>query len=515
MVESAAPDPGEQLAAAIAAGDAERIVEILMGNVWYFFTHDYRALQQAAATLSDEMLERHPVLRLAHPLGGVLARTGRPIDPSEFDELLASDDPTTVGLFLMIQGLASRANGDTAAAVRSARRLEDWIRQTEFAASAQHDGPLWLFHHQIGSTYLVAGDTLNALRQLGVSRQIGVASGSVDAQRGAAGRIAIAHAVRGSLAVAEKSLAEALALPGSAAAYASAAYGTERAAAALISVERLAPDADDRIAELDAIDNFEIIWPFELLAKARLALGRQQPSEALELATISAATHRVQAGSFAADVLDSLTIEALLALGDLSGADRVAASSSARGPLTRIAAVQASIHRGELTQAQEDLRYLGTRPTLSPLQRAQLAVFTVRLDALRGGQVSSHLAEEFAAAVTRQGYRRLATTMPATVVPLIRSRLSPATETAFDAATADLAFADSAGSITRALTESERRVLDALVLHETVADIAAALHVSPNTVKTQLRSLYRKIGATTRADAVAVGSRMLSSQHGG
>ena len=514
MAETDEPGPGEQLAQAVARADAEGIVEILMRNVWFFFTHDYRALQEATATLPDDVLERYPVLRLAHPLGGVLARTGRPIDSAEFDALTTGSDPTTVGLFLMIQGIAARAGGDTTGAVRLARRLEDWVRQNEFAASARNGGPLWLFHHQIGSTYLIAGDTLNALRQLGVARQIGLATGSADAQRGAAGRIAVTHAVRGSLDEADKALAESRALPTSAAAYASAADGTEHAAAALISVERLAPDADERIAELDAIDNFEIIWPFELLAKARLALARHQPSAALELVTIAAATHRVQAGSFAADVLDATSAEALLALGDISGATRITASSGTRGLLTRIAAVQASIHHGDLTQAQADLRYLGSRPALSPLQRAQLAALAARLDALRSGQVSPHPAETFATAVTKLGYRRLATSMPTTVVPLIRSRLSPESAAAFDAATADLVFAGSAGSITRALTDGERRVLGALTHHETVADIAAALHVSPNTVKTQLRSLYRKIGVTNRADAVAIGSRM-AGQHSG
>ncbi|AYG02318.1 helix-turn-helix transcriptional regulator [Gryllotalpicola protaetiae] len=514
MAETDEPDPGEELAQAVADGDEERIVAILMGNVWYFLTHDYRALQDAAATLSDEMLERHPVLRIAHPLGGVLVRTSRPFDPSEFDALTATGDPTTVGLFTMIQGIALRAGGDIAAALRSFRRLEDWIRQSEFAGSAQHDGPLWLFHHQIGSTFLMAGDTLGALRQLGVARQIGISSTSGGAQRSAAGRIAVAYAVRGSLGEAERSLAEALALPSPTAAYASAAFGTERTAAALLSVERLAEDADERIAELDAIDNFEIIWPFELLARIRLALGRQQPSEALELVTVASATHLVQEGSFASDLVDATRIEALLALGDISGAERAASASSSRGPLTRIAAAQASVHRGDLAEAQEDLRYLGTRAALSPMQRAQLAALAARLEALRGGQVSPHLAEEFAASVTRQGFRRLATTMPATVVPLIRARLSPSAAAAFDAATADLHFAGPAGSITRALTESERRVLEALVAHETVADIAAALHVSPNTVKTQLRSVYRKIGVTNRADAVAVGSRLATATYG-
>ena len=37
-----------------------------------------------------------------------------------------------------------------------------------------------------------------------------------------------------------------------------------------------------------------------------------------------------------------------------------------------------------------------------------------------------------------------------------------------------------------------------------VNDIAARLHVSANTVKSQRRSLYRKLGASTREEALAI-----------
>ena len=53
------------------------------------------------------------------------------------------------------------------------------------------------------------------------------------------------------------------------------------------------------------------------------------------------------------------------------------------------------------------------------------------------------------------------------------------------------------------LTRSELIVLENLSLDATLEEIAAKLWVSRNTVKTQLHSVYRKIGVSTRADAVA------------
>lgn len=53
------------------------------------------------------------------------------------------------------------------------------------------------------------------------------------------------------------------------------------------------------------------------------------------------------------------------------------------------------------------------------------------------------------------------------------------------------------------LTRREKLVLAHLSEDVTLEEIAAELYVSRNTVKSQVRSVYRKIGVSTRADAVA------------
>lgn len=52
------------------------------------------------------------------------------------------------------------------------------------------------------------------------------------------------------------------------------------------------------------------------------------------------------------------------------------------------------------------------------------------------------------------------------------------------------------------LTPRESVVAQRLRSSLSIADIAAGLHVSPNTLKSQLRSLYAKLGVTTRVEAV-------------
>jgi LuxR family maltose regulon positive regulatory protein len=56
------------------------------------------------------------------------------------------------------------------------------------------------------------------------------------------------------------------------------------------------------------------------------------------------------------------------------------------------------------------------------------------------------------------------------------------------------------------LTERERVVLQQLVTTGNHTEIAAALFVSPNTVKSQLRGLYRKLGVASRSEALLTAS---------
>jgi LuxR family maltose regulon positive regulatory protein len=59
------------------------------------------------------------------------------------------------------------------------------------------------------------------------------------------------------------------------------------------------------------------------------------------------------------------------------------------------------------------------------------------------------------------------------------------------------------------LTQAEARVLRLLVAGQTYAEMAEALVVSPNTIKTQVSSIYRKLGVSRRAEAIAAVAHVL------
>jgi LuxR family transcriptional regulator, maltose regulon positive regulatory protein len=58
------------------------------------------------------------------------------------------------------------------------------------------------------------------------------------------------------------------------------------------------------------------------------------------------------------------------------------------------------------------------------------------------------------------------------------------------------------------LSLQEQRVLRQLCAGQTYAEMAEAFVVSPNTIKTQVSSIYRKLGVSRRAEAIAMASRL-------
>lgn len=74
-------------------------------------------------------------------------------------------------------------------------------------------------------------------------------------------------------------------------------------------------------------------------------------------------------------------------------------------------------------------------------------------------------------------------------------------------AAAGRAPAPASPEVLATLTTRERDVLEYLILGYTNAEIALARGTSPATIRNQLSSIFRKLGATTRAEAVAIALR--------
>lgn len=65
------------------------------------------------------------------------------------------------------------------------------------------------------------------------------------------------------------------------------------------------------------------------------------------------------------------------------------------------------------------------------------------------------------------------------------------------------------------LTPAETRVLRLLTTHQTLAGIGSQLGITRSTVKTHVQNVYRKLGATKRAEAVALAESVGLLRDGG
>ena len=494
----------EELERAIGTSHAETIAKTAMANIWPLYSSHYVLLTKAIDMLPATVLERYPVLRVVHPMTPVLARN-RPYKPLVYPDDARGMSPDELDALTLGQMIAFRFSGDVAAALIYAQRLEERIHQMHVDGRARSDGPLWFLHLQIGSTYLAAGQSSRALLEFATARQLGRLSLQEDAERMAIARAALAHAVRGSLEDAEAALADGARMTPPTAAHENSTYSTERTAAALIAVERMSADMTCALAELEPYDSIEVIWPFALLARVRALLAWKRPHEALELLQLAGDAHPAQHGSFASDVIASNTIDALLAVGDEVAAHRIADAATNPGMLTSLSIVHLALCEGNHAGASRILRRIGAQRNLGPGVRAKHLLLSACLEFARKGSIDARMAASIARIAITGNSRHVLTTVPAGLIAQVESHLSGDTAEEFARAIAGLEFSDLESR--PALTSSELRVLAALSRHATIARIAAEFHVSPNTIKSQLKSLYRKLGCSSREEAIEIGGR--------
>lgn len=496
----------EDLARAVSSGHPETIARTAVSNIWPLYTVHSDVLTATIVELPNVVLDRYPLLRILHPMTPVLARSARPFKPFVATQDARTMSPEELDFHLFAQMVAFRFSGDVSAALGYARRLEDRLLHTPVEARDRMDGPLWFFHHQIGTTFLAAGDTGRALRDFGTARQLGKFARQPYAERMALGRAALAHAVRGSLGDAERALEQARSMPEVDTVHASAATLSEATAAALIAVDRMSDNVDEFLDATGPIDTIELNWSFALLARCRAFLMRQRPEDSLEAIRFAEDAHPVQHGSFAADAVAAMTIDSLVATGDAAHAWRIAKDRPAVGVLTQLATARLALYDGRFDAAAKELRMIAVCPALGPAQRAELVLLSGWLELGRSGEIDRDTARQIARVARRGDQRRSLTIMPRQLVEQVKGLLQGESALEFEAVTSGLMNLDFQER--PSLTSGELRILNALPAQRSTAMMAATFHVSPNTVKSQLQSLYRKLGCSTREEAVRVATRL-------
>ena len=285
-----------------------------------------------------------------------------------------------------------------------------------------------------------------------------------------------------------------------------------------LALERRDLDAAERLTEqtLSISERRRPLFEFlALLDRARIWAARGQPRQAL--ATIESA-RLVLAGASSALLARADEQEALLrlSLGDLHSPSELASGLpvARRGLLRARIALAAGDHR----TAQKHLQAAAIGdPT--PRRALVLQILLAAAAIERGDPAAASILGSALHSARHQGFlNTVITTAPQVTSHLVEhaAQLLPdqfvkqVIAAALEVRATEADVGPPSHMLAGPLTDAEQRIL-MLLPTSTYLQIADILYISRNTVKTHLRSIYRKLGATSRSEALqrAIDLRLL------
>lgn len=503
-------DPVEALRHATDGEDWDLVVEVLTAHWIDIATTRLGVLTRALTSLPEPVVRSRAALYYARELVVRLEQGEHgsacpvpDVDPTLSD--IAERD--SVGLALATGALRStlmRWTGDYDAAVRDHPVLVEFATRVADDLSGERRamlGAVWM-HLGLASQYrgdhLVAADLFERAAD-------GRSRGSSDfAARQSAGQLALLNAVLGESRRAVGWLEREAVFedrPGWLGAMIRLPAVTARLLLALDRLDLAAAEAA-RAALPELAGNVEN-WAFVVYAHSQFDLMCGRPAAGLDRLHRNRSEFGKWFGpaAFARPLLGSAAMDLHTAAGEgaavLERAERV---SGPMHPMIRLSAARAALLTGDTAIALRHTTVLARRSIYTRIRlEALLIQATASLES--GDRDAAGVAWNRAVALSEDsGLLRPFVTVPAD----IRGALSGA-GTAMPAGWAAAGWGDGPYPPPVPvvhLTEREATVLDGLLRGDNVARIAESQFVSPNTVKTQLKSLYRKLGVHSRADAV-------------
>ncbi|MGN6128459.1 MAG: LuxR C-terminal-related transcriptional regulator [Humibacter sp.] len=419
------------------------------------------------------------------------ARSTRP-DLDVIDRALIR---ATEGAAYRLVGLPRRAVAPSRAAVR----LLDGLSETD----AVHVGNLTRVYSQVGVSLFYGGDVEGAMdaftKGLAATPDVPPSPGFSNLAM-----FAGIHALRGDLPEARAHIEYARTGPWTDRQrnmYTGTFY---RLAEAVIALERL--DANAARAHLAAMQHDRrSIEHWIAIAQVEALAGMVEGDSARALAqleTFVAMRGREGRSADARHVLARTRALLQLALGNPEGATAHIERAASDDPMARVDRARIDLAMGKTGSALKALRSLAGTDTSARTAAEAAAVEAAVLLRFAPTARSSGVVQQLGSLLTVTDQRLAVALLPASDFQRVTAALA---EAGYDVKSNDALRAllpDSEADLR--LTTRERAVLTELMSTSSVAEIAGKLFVSSNTVKSQLRSVYRKLGVTNREDAIAV-----------
>ena len=501
--------------------DWERVTAVVREHAGTLYTRDYPTTMadQILARVPEELVADDPVLGRLYTMHQNFAaprHTPSPPPAVSADESAAEDTASA-----LLRAVELRVAGQYGESARLCEQIVDRVTDVPESASRDERDLLGLGLVHIGNSFLLTGrfaDTLGAVR-----RGFAIAPEESFVRRDAAGKLALTYAVTGRIIEAGPWLAEERR-------HGSLPPATEElvrpagdVAAALLALERAdVTAAADILDDLGLPADREEFWGFILYARARLALIRGTPTDGVRLLRtelprfVRARGH----GAVSGPLLDAALADLLLACRDVSGAfDLVGASTH---PITGPARARALLLAGRTEEALATAVVAMTDLRTTTRGAAELRIVAAGAALAQGDRVAAERYLSAAVSTCRstgmlypflllpgEVLRALDTLGPrlpidAELFPADTGLYEAAPPSPHPAAEGERELNGTAAECHGPLSERELAVLAALGSGATNRQIAEADHVSINTVKTQLRSAFRKLGVASRAEAVRV-----------
>lgn len=501
-----AVDIASHLASLLREERFDAAADLIIAEGWRLAIDSPQLFGASLQALPPDIVTRRPALQVIVSYVTALRQLSMRLETARLRPLLpATADDEARSTELIWRMLLLRLRGE----VYEARTLAGEIREILERPAARRPHHLQVdvspVYVQTGASELLAGDHERALADFTrAATVLDPLPHNEIFRRDARIRTAVTNAMQGRLRLAEVQLEGARALNSPAltsTTYGGWVAGREATAEATISVERLEPDAEELLDRLDAFPTDEY-WPLRLLPRLRFELARGDALAVLD--DVERARHEqvVEPGTLGDQILVSSSVLAQSLLADTL-APRLTAEAAAGSSLLSTAMGRQLATSATTVADARAIRVLANSPWMAPNDRVECLLYAAWAHARVSGSV-----DPIAIRAARTSILQAELIRPLAMVPAsIRAAagFTPAGTDLGKKVAAMPAYPEPASFV--GLTRRERVILAELSGSATLAEIAENLGVSINTVKTQTRSLYKRLNAASREEAVAIAAR--------